>query len=135
MERTEEQKVARAPIVVILGGKEFEIAPLVIRDSREWRKKVIDLIAPLPKMVKVTMDDTEDFGKVLTQIMVSNPDQVIDLFFEYAKNLNRDEIEAITTDAEMATAFQEVIQIAFPLAESPLQVMKRLSQSAAPSSS
>ena len=135
MKRTEDEIVAMANIKVILGGKEFEIAPLVIRDSREWRRKVVALISPLPSMVKVTMDDTEDFGKVLTQIMVTNPDQVIQLFFEYAKNLNQEEIEAVATDAEMAAAFQEVIQVAFPLAESPMKIMARLSQQEAPSSS
>ena len=126
--RTEDEIVTQASIEVILGGKTFKIAPLVIRDSRGWRKKVVDLIMPLPSMVKVTMDDEEDFGKVLNQILVTNPDQVIDLFFEYAKTLDREEIEGIATDAEIAAAFQEVIKIAFPLAQSPMKVMERLSQ-------
>ena len=126
--RTEEQKVARAPIVVILGGKEYEIAPLVIRDSREWRRKIIGLIAPLPKLVDVTMDKPEDFERALNQMMVTMPEQVIDLFFEYAKNLDREEIEGIATDTEMAKAFEEVIKVSFPLAESLPKVMARLSQ-------
>ena len=128
--RTEEQIVARSPIVVILGGKEYEVAPLVIRDSREWRKKVVGLITPLPQLVKVTMDDDDPdaFGKVLTDLLVIMPDQVLDLFFEYAKDLNREEIEAIATDAEMAKAFEEVTKVSFPLAESLPKVMGRLSQ-------
>ena len=126
--RTEEEIVTQASIEVILGGKTFEIAPLVIRDSRVWRKKVGSLIAPIPSMVKVTMDDKEDFGKVLEQILVTNPDQVLDLFFEYAKELDREEIEGIATDMEMSVAFQEVIKVAFPLAQSPMKVMERLSQ-------
>ena len=133
--RSEEQIVTQAPIVVILGGKEYEIPPLVIRDSREWRKKVIALIAPLPQLVKTTMDDSEDFGNVLTQMMVAMPDQVLDLFFEYAKNLDREEIEGMATDAEISKAFDEVIKVSFPLAESPAKVMGRLSQSAEPSNS
>lgn len=130
MARTEEEKVSRAPIVVVFGGKEFNVAPLVIRDSREWRKKVANLIAPLPELVKTTMadDDPEAFGKVLTEMLVNMPDQVITLFFEYAKDLNREEIEGIATDAEMATAFEEVVKVAFPLAESLPKVMGRLSQ-------
>lgn len=127
-ERTEEQKIAQVPIVVILGGKEHDVKPLVIRDSREWRKKVIDLLAPLPQLVKVTMDNPEDFEKILKQMMVIMPDQVIDLFFDYAKDLNREEIEKMATDAEMAEAFQEVVKAAFPLAESLPKVMTRLSQ-------
>jgi len=127
-ERTEDQKIARAPIVVTLGGKEYEIALLVIRDSREWRKKVIGLIAPLPKLVKVTMEDSEDFENVLTQMMVTLPDQVGELFFEYAKELDRDEIEAVATDEELSKAFEQVINVTFPLAASLPKVMARLSE-------
>ena len=98
--RTEEDKIVRAPIKVILGGEEYEVAPLVIRDSRKWRQKAIGLIAPLPKTVKgVTMDDPDDFEKALTQMLVTLPDQVLDLFFEYAKDLKREEIEGKATDA------------------------------------
>lgn len=130
--RTEEQIVAQAPIVVILGGKEYKIAPLVIRDSREWRKKVIGLVAPLPGLVEGTkkplMDNTEDFENILTQMMVVMPDQVLDVFFEYAEDLDREEIESIATDAEMAKAFEEVVKVAFPLVESLPKVMERFSR-------
>ena len=126
--RTEEQKVSQANIEVILGGKKYEIAPQVIRDSREWRKKVIALIAPLPSLVNITMDEPEDFERALTQMMVIMPDQVIDIFFEYAKNLDREEIEGVATDTEMADAFLEVVQVAFPLSQSLPKVMSKLSQ-------
>ncbi len=128
MNRTEEQILAKAPIVVTLGGAEYNISPLVIRDSREWRRKVIALLAPLPGMVNVTTDDPENFGNVLTQMLVTMPDQVLDLFFEYAKDLNREEIESKATDEEMSKAFEEVVKAAFPLAESLPGVMKHLSR-------
>ena len=40
MPRTEEEKLCKAAIVVVLGGKEYQIEPLVIRDSRVWRGQV-----------------------------------------------------------------------------------------------
>ncbi len=127
-ERNEEDKIAQAPIVVILGRKKYDVAPLVIRDSREWRKKVIELIAPLPQMTKVTTKNPETFGEVLKQMLVIMPDKVIELFFEYAKGLKQAEIEAEATDAEMAEAFKEVIAVAFPLAKSLPGVIERLAQ-------
>ena len=127
-ERTEEEKLTQAPVMVILGGKEYPIRPLVIKESREWRKQAIHLIAALPELLKITMDDPENFGETLTTMMVTKPDEVIDLFFAYAKDLDREEIESTATDAEMAIAFQEVIKLGFPLAESPLKMMARLSQ-------
>ena len=126
--RTEDEIVARAGITVILGGKEYSIPPLVIRDSREWRKKAIKLIAPLPQLVKVKLDETDAFESAMSQMMVAMPDQVMDLFFEYAKDLDRDEIEGIATDSEMAVAFQEVCKVAFPLAESGPRLMASLTQ-------
>jgi len=124
--RTEEQIVAQAGIEVILGGKPYSIAPLVIRDSREWRRKVISLIAPIPEMTKKTTDTPEDFEQALTTLLVSMPDQVIDLFFEYAKDLPREKIESSATDAEIAQAFKEVIAVAFPLAQSAPDVITRI---------
>ena len=128
MERTEEQKIARAPITVILGGKEYEIVPLVIRDSREWRKKLLASMAPLPQLVKITMEKPEEVGSILNQILGVMPDDVVDLFFGYAKDLDRDEIEGIATDLELAQAFEEVVTIAFPLANSLPKAMKSISQ-------
>ena len=116
-ERTEEQKVVKAPIEVILGGKTYEVAPLVIRDSRPWRKKVITLIAPLPGLVNVNTDDMAGFEDALSQMLITMPDKVLDLFFEYATELVQEEIEAVATDAEIRDAFGEVIKVAFPLAE------------------
>ncbi|GAG91869.1 unnamed protein product [marine sediment metagenome] len=127
-ERTEEQKVAQAPIVVILGGKEYSIAPLVIRDSREWRQKIVALIAPLPGIVGVNTDDADGFAAALTQLCVTMSDQVIDLFFDYAKDLNQEEIEAVATDAELRDAFKEVMKIAFPLAEAIPAAMEQVVQ-------
>jgi len=126
--RTEEDKIVQSGITVILGGKEYSIAPLVIKESREWRKKVVGLISEMPKYAEVTTDTPDEFGDALNAILVAMPDKVADLFFKYAVNLNREEIEANATDAELAKAFEQVIEIAFPLAQSLTQTMKHLSQ-------
>jgi len=124
-ERTEEERVAQAPFPVILGGQEYQIKPLVIRDSRVWRKGIVSIFTTLPSMLKA-LDDSTRFGEVITKMLVTQPDQVVDLFFEYAKDLDRQEIEAVTTDSELAIAFEKVIEVAFPLAESLPKAMERL---------
>ena len=128
MQRSEEEKVAQAPIKVILGGNEYEIKPLVIRDSRVWRQKVVTALSTIPKHAKATTDDPEKFAEALNAMLVAMPDTVIDLFFEYAKNLDRDEIEGVATDTEVATAFEEVVGLAFPLASSLAGAMGNLSR-------
>ena len=128
--RPEEERLAQAPIEVMLGGEIYQISPLVIRDSRPWRKRVIALLAPLPAMVEATMDvsNPDAFGSVLTQMMVTMPDQVLDLFFDYATALDRDKIEDTANDAEIATAFSAIIKVAFPLAQSLPKAMAHLSR-------
>ena len=128
MVRTEDEIVTQASVEVILGGTRYKVAPLVIRDSREWRKEVVKLVSSLPQYAKATTDNPQEFEDALNAIMVAMPDKVIDLFFQYAKDLNRDEIEGLATDTEIARAFEQVIEVAFPLAQSLPKVMGRLSQ-------
>lgn len=113
-ERSEDDKVGQAPIKVILGGKEMEIAPLVIRESREWRKKVGPWKAKLVKYASVDSDNPEKFEKALSILMVERIDETIDYFFEYARDLKREDIESVATTKEVVTAFNEVFKVAFP---------------------
>ena len=126
MERTEEEKVARAPLMVKQGGKEYGIAPLVIRDARIWRQKVVDVMTSLPPNIDVTSDTPDAFDALLKVLLVTMQDTVLDLFFAYAKDLDRKEIEGIATEEELAEAFSRVVEIAFPLARSLPMVREKL---------
>jgi len=126
--RAEGDKVVHAPIVVILGGQEYKINILVIKDSRPWRAKVVKALSKLPEYTKVTTDDSELFGKAIDAMLVGMPDTVLDLFFEYAKSLDREEIEDVASDAEVAKAFEQVVEVAFPLANSLVGTMTSFSQ-------
>jgi hypothetical protein len=127
-ERTEEQKVTSASISVILGGVSYSINPLVIKDSREWRGKVVEALGGLPAFANATTEDTELFTSALNAMLFQMPNTVLDLFFDYAKGLDRDKIEASATDKELAIAFEQVVALAFPLAQSLVGTMSRLSQ-------
>jgi hypothetical protein len=109
--RTEEDKLLQAPIEVTLGGKQYQVKPLVIRDAREWRKKLLALLSSLPGYAK----ENADFTSALSGMLVELPDQAADLFFAYAKDLNREEIEGAATEAELAGAFDQVMEVALPL--------------------
>ena len=126
--RSEDQKIGQAPVTVYFGGKEYLIKPLVIRESREWRKKIAEMLGHLPLYVKATTDTPDEFQQALNGMMVDMPDKVIELVFEYGKDLPRDEIEAVATDAEMAKAFESILEVAFPLARSIAGATMKLSQ-------
>ena len=126
--RTEEQKISQDPIQVILGGKEHDVKLLVIKDSREWRKGVVKLLASLPQYAKADTDDPVAFEEAMGALLNGMPDTVIDLFFEYAKDLKRSEIEAVATDLEIAEAFKKVVDVAFPLVGSVGTLAEKLGQ-------
>jgi len=136
MSRTEEQKLLREGTVVILGGEEYKIRPLVTRYSGEWRKKSIPLITYLLayEHLKDSQGNTEEVRDFLNEFFTTKTDEIIDSFFEYARELDRDEIEGIATDGEIILAFMEVFNVfVAPLSVSP--VLKKTSQSQQPSSS
>lgn len=124
--RTEEQKLMQEPLKIILGGVSHEVKVLTIRESRKWRQKLIILWGQIPNLIKITSDKPE-FVDALTFLLVSMPDAVIDLFFQYAADLNREVIESAATDAEMAKGFEQIVEVSFPLARSLLGSMGRLS--------
>jgi len=126
--REEEQKVFREPIKVILGGREYEVRPLVLRDSRKWRKDVVVAISDSTQYASVDVKDSVQFKEVINQTLALSPDAVIDLFFGYAKDLDREEIEGKATDEEIDKAFGQVMELGFPLAQSLVRAMVKISQ-------
>lgn len=127
-ERSEEQKIYQDAIKVTLGGKVYDVRPLKLREEREWRQKLSKLIGGLPKYAKVTTDDPEAFGGAIDVILVSMPDQVVDLFFDYAKDLDRKAIEEEATGAEVAEGFKKVMDLAFPLPQALTEAMMKMSR-------
>jgi len=126
--RTEGEIIAQAPLEVVLGGQKYEIPLLVIKDSRAWRKKVAKAIGDIPRYANITMDTPDEYSGAIDGMLAAMPDTAIDLFFEYAKDLDREVIESIATDAEIAKAFEQVVEAAFPLAKSLVGTMRTLSR-------
>jgi len=117
-ERSEEDKLTQAPLIVTLGGKPFEVAPLVIKYSREWRKKSMPLITFMINYSRLSEDDMEDG---IQELFGTKTDEIIESFFEFARDLDREEIEGIATDGEIILAFMEVFsKFVSPLSQAAL---------------
>lgn len=127
-DRTEEQILAQAPITVWLGGEKYDVKLLVIRDSRAWRGKVVGLLSSLSKYANVDTSKPEEFHSAMDALIVGMGEQVLDLFFEYAKDLDRKKIEAVATDQEVSVAFKQVVAIAFPFVGNVAGIAEKLSQ-------
>ncbi len=113
--RTEEQIILQEPIMVKLGGKDYEIKLLPIAKAREWRKELAKIMASVPEVLGISSDSQEAFASGLDALFNGIPDRVIDLFFLYARDLDRDEIENTATEQELSLAFAKVVKVAFPL--------------------
>ncbi len=115
MKRTEESKLFGEPVSVKLGGVDYDLFPLVIKDSRIWKKKVAALLSTLPELASTTTDDPIQFKNAINTLMLKTPDKIIDLFFEYAPYMPREDIESKATEQELADAFKRIMEMAFPL--------------------
>ena len=133
--RTEEDKLCQAPIKVTLAGETWDVKPLSIRKAREWRATFANALAQLPKWVSVTTDDAENFEKAMNAMLVELPELVGDLFFGYAQDLDREALEEIATDAELAKAFEEVAAFALPLTGTLIKVMGKTAEPSPPEKS
>jgi len=126
--RSEEQIIAQEPVTVHFGGTEYKIKLLNIKDAREWRAKLAGMMGQLSPAVNATTDTPERFQEAMNSLLVEMPDKITELVFDYARDLDRDKVEAVATDAEMALAFESILEVAFPLARSVTGITMKLSQ-------
>jgi len=126
--RSEEQIISQAPVIVHFGGKEYKVKILNIKEAREWRAKLADMMGKVSPAVNTSTDTPEKFQEAINTLLVDIPDVITDLVFDYARDLPRDEVEAVATDAEMALAFESIVEVAFPLAKSVTGITGKLSR-------
>ncbi len=107
-----------SPIEVTLGGETHAIKPLSIRANREWRKKAAPVLTAYSTLGGLSSDEADSFLTSMSRMLVDIPDQMTDLFFEYAVDLKREEIEDAATEGELAVASQALFAVAFPLLQS-----------------
>jgi hypothetical protein len=115
-QRTEDQVLAKAPITVTLGVKEYQIKLLSIKAQREWRQKmsqemqeVVNQFAPTSKAPNAGV-----FSAGLTVALTQFPEKLTELVFAYAPDLPREQIMEDATEEQISVAFSKIVQVAFP---------------------
>ena len=127
--RTENDKLLQSGIKVILGGKEYDIKPLTIKYSSDWRKRSIPLIQYFIHLSILNTDSPETMEAAIGKLFTEEIDKIIDSFFEYARELDRAAISEIATDGEIMTAFMEVFDaFVAPFGAIPKEMAKTVSQ-------
>jgi hypothetical protein len=139
--RTDQQKVAQTAIEVKFGEETFRVKPLTIEYSLPWVDKVVKVLVGVIPLADMSSSDAR-WGEAIGQYMVQRPRELIDLFFEYARDLDRPEIEKKATSAQIVAAFEGVMSMESPLlgmamrafvAATPKSDLERLLSSSSPS--
>ncbi len=113
-DRNEDDILLQRPIEVTLAGEPHTIKLLPIRAQAEWRRKVVPLLSGFLGLSNLSTDDPAEFEAGLASILIETPEKMLDLFFDYARDLDRDEIENTATEAEVAVAFEKIVAIVMP---------------------
>jgi hypothetical protein len=130
--RTEDDVIARTPITTKFGDKEYSIALLAVLPQREWRKKLFAELAPILATFDFKVDG-QSMADGLTAALLTFPEKLSDLVFDYAPELSRDEILAAATEEQMTLAFSAIAAVAFPFLPQ-IAMVRQLMRSAATSS-
>lgn len=127
-ERTEEQILARAPITLKLGGKDYDTPVLTILKARTWRANMIEQAKEIASSLGSNTNGRDDaFFVGLGTVFLGFPEKMADLVFEYAPGLPKDEILENATEEELGIAFGDIMKVAFPFGRQ-LSLMKTVFQ-------
>lgn len=105
-ERTEEQILTRAPIKAKFGEKEYDLPILPVLKMVAWRKKLIEASNSFASMGV----DLASVGQAFAAI----PEKLVELVFDYAPGLPREEVLESATEEQFAAAFSQIVSVAFP---------------------
>ena len=114
--RSESDILAKAPIKVKLGDKEYKIPLLTVLPAREWRIRLNTELAGLTgSFTDVEAADATAVAKGMTFALIQFPEKLAELVFAYSGDtLPKDEILAAATEEQLASAFSAVMQVAYP---------------------
>ncbi len=113
-DRTEDDILLQRALEVTLAGEPHTIKLLPIRPQAEWRRKVVPLLSGFLGISKISTDDPAEFEAGLASVLIETPEKMLDLFFDYARDLDREEIENTATEAEVAVAFKKIVAVVLP---------------------
>jgi hypothetical protein len=116
--RTDEDKLALAPIKVQFVGKPYEIPVRKILNARKWREQFILSISSIAGELQGEVTNLNNFLGGFAFAFLRFPEKLANLVFAYAPDLPREKIEGDgpdgATEEELAMAFSAIMQVAFP---------------------
>lgn len=112
--RSEEDILGQLPITIKFGEAEYKVKPLRILKARKWRESLIESVKEISGTLQQDASTNPVFIQGLAFIFLQFPTKMADLVFSYAPDLPRETIENDATEEQLARAFGQIVQIAFP---------------------
>lgn len=114
--RSETQKLSMEPISVTFGTEKYELKLLRTLKQREWRKKLVAQLGAILGNFSLDANsaNVNVFQGGLVSALVSSPEKIADLLFDYAPDLPKEKILDESTEEQIVAAFSEVMEVAFP---------------------
>jgi hypothetical protein len=112
-------------VTVNLGGREYVISALPIKQSKAWREQLAvpfgTLASALTSANTVEVNQFADIASLvrsMSGVLLGSVDMLLELMFSYSPDLESDRewIEENAFDEEALAAFAEVLKLAFPFA-------------------
>jgi hypothetical protein len=128
--RTQDQILSQAPIIVKLGEMEYKLKPLRILKAREWRQMLIDKMTSVTTNLRQETGSDAAFMSGLGYTLLQFPDILLELVVAYSANLDKSKVESEATEEQIAIAFGNIMQVAFPFQGELKAVMQVLGASA-----
>lgn len=112
--RPDEEAVLGAPLKVQLGGEIYSIKPLPYAKSRAWRKAWFDWVRRSTEFDANRKSGGDEWLAANMDGAGKLGDDRVDLFFGYARQLNRKQIESVASYAELKAGFNKILAIERP---------------------
>lgn len=114
--RPENEQVNRAAFSVHLGERDYDLHPLTIRKSKEWKAKFGDVLNDFGSTLDIEVSDLGNVIREATRVFGGADDVMLDLLAAHSPVIaeNRDEIEETAYPSEAWDALMEVVRVEFP---------------------
>jgi hypothetical protein len=125
-ERSEEDIISKAPILVTLGEQRYPLKPLPILLARKWRSLLTQTMQDIVGSMSAEQTTT-NMGPAMTAALVAFPDKVVDLVLAWAPELPKEIIE-VATEEQFAVAYSAIMVMAYPFL-APLALTVKVTKS------
>lgn len=112
--------------IVMMGGRQYTLQALPIRQSAEWRSRLQGPFARLTRILRnvgtIELTDGNDLSALIEAVnetLIGSVDMVLDLLFAYSPALaaDRERIANEAYDDEAIRALVEILRLAYPFGE------------------